>query len=181
VKIKQIIMKNFTLSAALLLFASLTNAQKMKSSDLDARVKLIEDRLALKELVDVFSNLADQKDVEKQLDLFTDDATVASVVDGQAGAPLVGKKQIGDAFSSFLKNYEMVYHVNGQQTVTVNGDKASGVSYCMVTLVGTENGKKMKTTMWICYNDEYVRKDTKWLITNRKSNFIRREVEEVTQ
>ena len=175
-------MKKLTLAAALLLLAVFTHAQKMKSSnDLEARVKLIEDRLALKELVDVFSNLADQKDVEKQMDLFTDDATVASVFNRQAGAPLVGKKQIGDAFSNFLKNFETVYHVNGQQTVTINGDKASGVSYCMVTLVGTDNGKKMKTTMWMYYNDEYVRKDTKWLIANRKSNFVRSEVEEMAQ
>lgn len=174
-------MKKFTLAATLILFAFFSNGQKIKSNDLEARVKLIEDRLALKELVDVFSNLADQKDVEKQMNLFTDDATVASVFNGQVGAPLVGKKQIGDAFSNFLKTFEMVYHVNGQQTVTVNGDMASGVSYCMVTLIGMDNGKKMKTTMWIYYNDEYVRKDTKWLIANRKSNFIRREVEEVAQ
>jgi hypothetical protein len=175
-------MKKFTLVAALLLLTLFSHAQKMKNSnDLEARVKLIEDRLALKELVDVFSNLADQKDVAKQMDLFTDDATVASIFNGQGGAPMVGKKQIADAFSNFLKNFEMVYHVNGQQTVTINRDKASGVSYCMVTLIGTDNGKKMKTTMWIYYNDEYVRKDTKWLIANRKSNFVRREVEEVAQ
>ena len=60
-------MKKLTLAVALLLLTLFTHAQNMKSSnDLEARVKLIEDRLALKELVDVFSNLADQKDVEKQ-------------------------------------------------------------------------------------------------------------------
>lgn len=173
-------MKKYILSIALLFSTICLMAQTTKpKTDLETRIKLIEDKMALKELVDTFSNLADQKDVAKQMDLFTDDATVASVFNSQAGAPLVGKKQIGDAFSSFLKNFEMVYHVNGQQTVTVNGDKASGVSYCMVTLVGMDNDKKMKTTMWIYYNDEYVRKDSKWLIANRKSNFIRREVEEV--
>lgn len=175
-------MKKYILSIALLFSTICLMAQTTKpKTDLETRIKLIEDKMALKELVDTFSNLADQKDVTKQLDLFTDDATVASVFNGQVGAPMVGKKQIGDAFSNFLKNFEMVYHVNGQQTVTINGEKASGVSYCMVTLVGMDNGKKMKTTMWIYYNDEYVRKDSKWLIANRKSNFIRREVEEVAQ
>lgn len=37
-----------------------------------------EDQLALKKLVDTFSNLADVKDVKSQIDLFTDDAEVYS-------------------------------------------------------------------------------------------------------
>ena len=37
-----------------------------------------EDQLALKRLVDTFSNLADVKDVKTQMDLFTDDAEVHS-------------------------------------------------------------------------------------------------------
>lgn len=46
---------------------------------------------------------------------------------------------------AYLKNLEAVYHFNGQQTETINGDKASRVSYCMVTLIDVENDKKMKT------------------------------------
>ena len=38
----------------------------------------IEDTLALKKLVDTFSNLADVKDVKSQMDLFTDDSEVIS-------------------------------------------------------------------------------------------------------
>jgi len=68
-------------------------------------------------------------------------------------------------------NFETVYHFNGQQTVTLNGDKASGVSDCMVTLIGNENGKKMKTTIGIYYQDEYVRENDRWLIARRRSVF----------
>ena len=151
------------------------------NNNLEKRISDIEDRIALKNIVDTFSILADHKDIQKQVLLFTDDATVASTVQGQPGMALTGRKQIGDAFTAYLNNFETVYHINGQQTVTINGDQASGISYCTVTLVGTDSGKKMKTTMWIYYNDDYVRKDNKWLIAKRKSNFIRREVEEVAQ
>jgi hypothetical protein len=175
-------MKQYMMAAALFILVASLKAQTMKNSnDLQGRIQMIEDKMALKEVVDVFSNLADQKDVEKQLLLFTDNASVTSVFNGQSGQLLVGHKQIGEAFSNFLKNFDVVYHVNGQQTVTIKGDQASGVSYCMVTLIGTENGKKMKTTMWVYYNDDFVRVNNKWLIAKRTSNFVHREVEAVAQ
>jgi SnoaL-like domain len=41
----------------------------------------------------------------------------------------------------------------------------------MVTLIGTENGKKMKTSIGVYYQDEYVREDNRWLIAKRRSVF----------
>lgn len=144
-------------------------------------MKEIEDRLALKALVDTFSNLADTKEIQKQTLLFTEDATVESYSDGKQTSSLTGRKQIGEGFANFLNNFETVYHINGQQTVTINGDKASGVSYCLVTLIGDENGKKMKSTMGVIYNDEYVRQNGNWLIAKRRSNFAWREKQELGQ
>lgn len=43
--------------------------------DLQKRVRELEDRAALKELVDTFSILADRKDVRAQVQLFTANAT----------------------------------------------------------------------------------------------------------
>lgn len=144
-------------------------------------MKNIEDKIALKELVDTFSNLADTKEIQKQTLLFTEDATVESYSDGKQTSSLTGRKRIGDGFASFLNNFETVYHINGQQTVTINGDKATGVSYCLVTLIGDENGKKMKSTMGVIYNDEYVRQNGNWLIAKRRSNFAWREKQELGQ
>lgn len=147
-------------------------AQKIKDSNLEKRIAAIEDRIAIKNVVDTFSVLADVKNVDKQVLLFTEDATVESIRNGQpAGNPLKGRKQIGDAFRSFLNLFEVVYHVNGQQTLTLDGDKASGISYCQVTLIGNENSKKMKTTFGIYYHDEYVKQNGRWLIAKRQSNF----------
>ena len=89
-----------------------------------------------------------------------------------------------------MKNFEVVYHTNGQQTVTIAGDKASGTSYCLVVLIGTENarpddpvgrGKKMKTTMGVYYYDQYVRENGKWLIAKRQSTFAWRDHAELGQ
>ena len=136
----------------------------------EQRLQAIEDRLALKALVDEFSILADRKNVTTQLNLFTDDAKVESVNNGQTSV-FTGKKQIGEAFSNFLNLFEVVYHINGQQTVDIQGNTATGISYCTVSLIGTQNGKKMKNDMGVIYNDEYVKINGKWLIAKRLSNF----------
>ena len=53
------------------------------------------DQLALKKLVDTFSNLADVKDVNSQMDLFTEDAEVHSKA-GEHVSVMKGKEQIGN-------------------------------------------------------------------------------------
>ena len=133
-----------------------------------------EDQLALKKLVDTFSNLADVKDVKSQMDLFTDDAEVHSKV-GEYVSEMKGKEQIGNAFASYLAQFEVVYHLNGQQTVEIDGDTATGISYCFVTLIG--NGKRNQSG--VRYHDTYVKQDGKWLIKHRESNFMFTTVEDM--
>lgn len=174
-------MKKSVLILTLLLFYFSPQAQKMKDNNLSKRINEIEDRIALKNLVDTFSILADVKETQKQTLLFTDNATVETYINGQQVANLKGRKEIGDAFANFLKMFETVYHINGQQSVTINGDKASGISYCMVTLIAVENGKKMKTSIGIYYNDEFAREGGHWLIAKRKSIFTWQDKQELGQ
>ena len=162
-------MKRSIITLALLIFCLSVNAQKM--NDTEKRISAIEDRIALKSLVDTFSILADVKDVKTQLFLFTENAEVSSISSGKPGNTIIGRKQIGEAFTGFLNLFEVVYHINGQQILTLKGDKASGISYCQVVLIGNENGKKMKTTMGVIYHDEYVKENGSWLINKRQSNF----------
>lgn len=138
----------------------------------NASIKEMEDKMALKELVDIFSNLADVRDVETQVLLFTEDATVDSFRDGKLLSSLKGRKELAERFGAFLALFETVYHINGQQTVSINGDKATGTSYCQVVLIGNENGKKVMNMQGVRYNDEYVRVDGKWLISKRTSHFV---------
>lgn len=153
----------------------------MNNETTEARITAIEDRIALKNLVDTFSILADHKDIQQQVLLFTENATVASTVQGQPGMVLTGRKQIGDAFTAYLNLFQTVYHINGQQTVTLHGNTASGISYCQVTSVGTENGKKMKTTFGVYYNDEFVKENGTWFIAKRTSNFVWQDKTELVQ
>ena len=153
----------------------IATAQTRPDDDLRARMQRLEDQAALKNLVDTFSNLADIKDIDRQVLLFTEDATVESRTGDAPGDPLKGRKQIGDTFRSFLSGFETVYHINGQQTVSIQGDTASGTAYCLVVLIGRQNDAASKTTMGVRYADEYVRRNGSWLISKRVSNFMWRE------
>ena len=146
-------------------------APEVKPGSKPNELILIEDKLALKYLVDEFSVLADRKDVAAQMDLFTDDAIVQSYRDGKLSSTLNGKDEIEKAFENFLSSFETVYHINGQQQVNINGDSATGISYCLVVLIRILDGQLTKTTYGVSYNDVYVRQNGKWLIANRKSHF----------
>ena len=131
----------------------------------------LADRLALKDLVDTFSNLADTKEVDAQVKLFTDSAQVISYHGKEMTSSLKGREELAGRFKAFLDNFDTVYHMNGQQTVNINGDKATGTAYCMVVLVREENGRKVMTTHGVRYDDEYVRQGGEWLISRRVSHF----------
>lgn len=163
-------MKKTVLFVAFVMTFLSVNAQTMK--EMNKRITDIEDRIALKNLVDTFSILADQKETQKQTLLFTENAVVESISQGRPGSKLTGRKEIGDAFAAYLSNFETVYHINGQQTVTLNGDSAIGISYCQVTLIGITGGKRIRTTMGVWYHDEFIRENKQWLIAIRTSNFV---------
>lgn len=93
-----------------------------------------------------------------------------SFVNGNLASALRGRQQIGEAFAALLSTFSTVYHLNGQQTVTVTGDSTRGTAYCLVTLIGTQNGQKV-TTSGVIYQNEYVRRAGHWLIAKRTSTF----------
>ncbi len=172
-------MKILTAYFAFILFSTITFAQKMDNKNLEQRLSVIEDKMAIKYVVDEFSNLADTKEIDRQVMLFTEDGVVESVSNGQASSPLKGREQLKNAFSAFLSNFHTVYHQNGQQTIDLQGNKAEAVNYCRVILIGKQNEKEMKTTLYVIYKDSFVKENGKWLIKHRKSNFVHRESVEV--
>src|SRR5688572_13028110 len=174
-------MDKIVLVLALLLAPLTLGAQTMTNDDLGRRLGELEDRAALKALVDTFSILADQKDVQAQTRLFTEDATTETYRGGALVSQLQGRAAMGAAFGAFLANFQTVYHFNGQQTVTLDGDRASGASYCLVTLIGDEGGRRMQTTIGVIYNDDYVRENGRWLIARRRSVFDWEEKREVSR
>jgi ketosteroid isomerase-like protein len=141
--------------------------------------KELEDRISIRELIDRVSILGDQREVKQQVQLFSEDAISETYSGNTVLLKLKGRKEMEQAFTDFLQNFETVYHLNGQQTVTINGDHATGTSYCQVTLIRSENSKKMKTTIGVLYHDDYIRLNNRWLIAKRIGNFNWQEKREI--
>lgn len=81
-------MKSVIITLVLALSTTLSFAQKMETKNIEQRLAAIEDKMAIKYVVDEFSNLADTKEIDKQVLPFTEDGLVESISNGQPGTPL---------------------------------------------------------------------------------------------
>ncbi|GIF62666.1 hypothetical protein Ais01nite_07010 [Asanoa ishikariensis] len=129
------------------------------------------DRAALRDLVDAYARLADRRDPAGQAALFTQDARVTVFMGGtDAGEPaqvIEGRTTLESEFGA-LRNYEQTTHFNGQSTVTVEGDGATGETYCLAHHLWTEDGGRVLMVMSIRYHDRFVRQDGRWLFAERQ-------------
>ena len=136
---------------------------------------MISEKMKLKELADTFSNLADIKDAKGQGELFLPDGVLEFQMgfDGEI-QNIVGREALVQAFAATINPCKAVYHINGQQIVTLNDDltEAEGTAYCQATLVNEEDGKDVITTNYVRYSDIYVKDSGKWFIKRRRTTFL---------
>src|SRR6476660_7300649 len=91
------------------------------------------DRLAIRELVEAYAHCADRRDAKGQMALFTEDAAFLVFMDSRSPEPtyvLHGRHALAPVFSD-LNQYQATTHFNGQSTIDLDGDKATGESYCI--------------------------------------------------
>lgn len=133
----------------------------------------LAEKQALKELVDTFSNLADEKKVAEQGPLFTEDGHVTTYIGGQLFADLHGRDEIVKVFTDFLTNFKSVYHLNGQFTISnLTDTTADAINYCHVVLTEEKDGKTLVHNHYVRYNDSYAKVNGTWLIKRRIANFM---------
>jgi hypothetical protein len=128
------------------------------------------DRLAIRELFDAYAHCADRRDAEGQKALFTTDARFAVYMDGErsdASYVLEGHDALTPVFDD-LNRYQATMHFNGQSTVTVDGDNATGESYTIAHHVFTEDGTRMMMVAWLRYLDVFARIEGAWYFAERK-------------
>ena len=104
----------------------------------------LADRLAIRELVDAYAHCADRRDAHGQKSLFTEDTHFVVYMEGEGSDPtddLHGRESLTPVFEN-LNTYEVTMHFNGQSTVTIDGDRATGYLYCLAHHVYSENGER---------------------------------------
>ena len=128
------------------------------------------DRLAIRELFDAYAHCADTRDAAGQMALFTTDTRFSVFMDGPGSEPtsvLEGRESLAPVFAD-LNRYEHTMHFNGQSTVVLKGDKASGDSYTIAHHVYTEEGIRMMMVAWLRYLDTFTKIGQDWYIAERQ-------------
>src|SRR2546427_8501062 len=128
------------------------------------------DRLAIRELFDAYAHCADTRDAEGQKALFTPDTRFAVYMDGPGTDPsyvLEGREALSPVFDD-LNRYEVTMHFNGQSTVTMDGDRATGDSYTIAHHVFTEDGIRKIMIASLRYLDVFAKVDHRWHFAERK-------------
>jgi hypothetical protein len=128
------------------------------------------DRLAIRELFDAYASCADRRDAEGQKALFTTDTRFAVYMDGPGSEPsyvLEGREALSPVFDD-LNRYEVTMHFNGQSTVRMDGDQATGDSYTIAHHVFTEAGSRKMMVAWLRYLDAFTKVDDRWYIADRQ-------------
>jgi len=129
------------------------------------------DRLAIRELVDAYAHCADRREAQGQMALFTEDTRFLVFMDAAAAEPsqeLHGRESLAPVFDN-LNTYDATMHFNGQSTVSLDGDRATGESYCLAhhLSVGADGQRTMMIAS-IRYLDEFVKRDGEWLFAERR-------------
>ena len=129
------------------------------------------DRLAIRELIDAYAHCADRRDAKGQMALFTGDTRFLVFMDATAAEPtqeLHGRESLAPVFDD-LNQYVATMHFNGQSTISLDGGRATGESYCLAHhLKVTEDGQRTLMVASIRYLDELVKQDGQWLFAERR-------------
>jgi len=130
----------------------------------------VADRLAIRELVDAYATCADTRNAEGQIALFTEDTDFIVFMDSRAADPsyaLKGRESLAPVFAN-LRTYQATMHFNGQSTVSLDGDRATGLSYCIAHHVSEAEGRKTLMMAWIRYLDVFAKVGGRWLFAERR-------------
>ena len=129
------------------------------------------DRLAIRELVDAYAHCADQRDARGQMALFTADTRFLVFYDPTAAEPsqeLHERESLAPVFAD-LNQYAATMHFNGQSMVTLDGERASGETYCLAHhLTVADDGQRTLMVASIRYLDEFVKQAGQWYFAERR-------------
>jgi hypothetical protein len=145
-----------------------TNSRSGDHTDLS--VPLLADQLAIRELVDAYAYCADRRDATGQMALFTEDTDFLVYMDSRSPSPtqhLRGRTALAPVFDE-LNTYVTTMHFNGQSTAVLDGDRASGVTYCLAHHVKVEGSVRSLMVAAIRYLDSFVKQDGSWFFSQRK-------------
>lgn len=134
------------------------------------KTERVDDRVAIRTLIDAYAHCADTRDAAGQMALFAEDTHFVVYMDSRNPQPsqeFHRREELVPVFDA-LNAYEETMHFNGQSTIALDGDKATGESYCLAHHLSVADGKRSLMIAAIRYLDTFVRTDRGWFFSERK-------------
>ena len=128
------------------------------------------DRVEIRELIDAYAHCADRRDAEGQMALFTADTEFQVFMDSRSPVPsyvLRGRDALAPVFAD-LNQYQATTHFNGQSTVRLEGDTATGESYCIAHHLTVGGDRRTLMLASIRYLDDFAKVEGAWRFARRK-------------
>ncbi|MDR1387173.1 MAG: nuclear transport factor 2 family protein [Propionibacteriaceae bacterium] len=130
----------------------------------------VADRLEIRELIDAYAHHADGREPEKQYGLYAEHGrTLVQLGDAQtAPDQILTTREEHLAGFGALSQYEATTHFNGQSTIVVDGDGATGETYCLAHHLAGSGADRELIVMSIRYEDVFRRTAAGWRFAERK-------------
>ena len=126
---------------------------------------LIE-QFAIEQLLYKYGFDVDNRDAAAYADCFTPDAVVS-------GPGFEMRNDVaGPTIDMLSSMYEATLHCVHNHTHTIQGDRATGVTYCVASHIQNQDGQRSKMDMYIRYHDELVKQDGRWRFSKRRLEVV---------
>ncbi|MDP9955239.1 hypothetical protein J2X97_000876 [Epilithonimonas hungarica] len=135
-------------------------------------LEILKTKEDLRNLIDDYAYLGDEKKIAKQLDLFTSDVTYRVYMNGALVADVSGRESMENDFNLHSSQVKTYFTLNGQHTTKIDGETATGISFSQIKMIREADGKDVLTDYSVKYEDQYVFQNGKWLIKDRIGYFV---------
>ena len=135
-------------------------------------LEILKTKDELRNLIDNYACLSDEWKISEVMDLFTPDVTYKVYMNGALVADVSGRENMESDFNLHASQVKKYFTLNGQHTVKINEDSATGVSFTQIKMIREMEGKEVLTDYSVKYEDKYLNQNGKWLIKDRVGHFL---------
>lgn len=135
-------------------------------------LEILKTKEDLRDLIDNYAYLSDEWKISDVMDLFTPDVTYKVYMGGNLVADVAGRENMERDFNTHAADVKSYFTLNGQHTVKIDGDSATGISFSQIKMIRDIEGKEILTDYSVKYEDYYVNQNGKWLIKDRVGHFV---------
>lgn len=135
-------------------------------------LEILKTKEELRNLIDAYALLGDEKKISQMVGVFTPDANYRVYMNGTLIGDTKGRDNLEKEFSAHASIIKTYFTLNGQHSIEIDRNTATGVSFTQIKMIRESEGKDILSDYSVRYNDKYILQDGKWLIKDRVAHFL---------